>query len=130
MILSFPNRKPRGIAIRGYPSVIWRVFFGFSSFSKSASELDLQDVCFSVADMFGYINSIRDEHVACSQNYVTVEPHPGNRVKAVESQHNFGVWSTLPLRNTGKLDPVDPSLFVHPLAFKLVKIEKRIGYSE
>ena len=65
MILSFPNRKPRGFTIPAYPLVIWMVLFDLSSFSESASELDLQDVRFSFTDMFGYIDSIRNEHIAC-----------------------------------------------------------------
>lgn len=65
MILSFPNRKPRGITIPTYPLVTWMVLFDLSSFSKSTGELDLKDIHFGVTDAFGYIDSIRYEHVIC-----------------------------------------------------------------
>src|SRR5262249_34857799 len=110
--------------------VIWMVLFDLSSFSESASELDLQDVRFSLTDMFGYINSIRNEHIACPQNYVAIDSYICDRIETVKSQHNFGVWSTFPLGDTGKLDSVDPSLVVYPPALKLVEIEKWIRDSE
>ena len=126
MILSFSNRKPRGITIPAYPFVIWIALFDLSSFSKSAGKLDFQDIRFTVTDPFGYINSIRDEHVICPQNYVTIESHARDRIEAIESQHNFGVWFTLSLGDARKLDFVDPSPLVHPPTLKRITIEKWI----
>lgn len=125
VILCFPHRQPRVVAVPAPPSVLGVLIHKLPPAKVRRVKLNDELVILAaVHQVLRDIDPLRDEHVVRLQDGLAVQLDRGKGVEPVKRQHRLG---PVELLGRGKGGPVDPDRLTDPLHLELILARERIG---